>query len=215
MHESSYLPFLFSETDDVRSDPGDNAAVKKTTGRRIFNKKGEMVAVGVGVRCTALRIFSYAVPCQSSDTGTTFPSAPEEPASQASSSSRKVHPRPVSISASGSSGHLRGFDQLTKPKDGKVSKSAREAIFESGGVGTDLKTETRKNPGLTATTTFLKPVGVDDPKQSQRASTTPASIKSEDVIDGARQKKKSKRDREVGDATEDGKRLKKNRINPE
>ena len=139
-----------------------------------------------------------------------------EPSAPSSSSERKIHPRPVTISASGSSGYLRGFDLLTHPKDGKTSKSAREAIFENSGVGTDLRSESRTKPS-SASTTFMKPVGVDDPRSVQTTSKPNISHNSEAIIDGARQKKKAKRAREAPtpESNEGSKRLKKSKKNPE
>jgi hypothetical protein len=122
----------------------------------------------------------------------------------------------VSISASGSSSHLRGFEQSAKARDGKNSKSARESIFENSGVGTDLRSEARKDhaTSTTAPTTFLKPMGVDDPKDIKTERTTP---KPEGVIDSARQKKKAKRERDAtpGESSGANKKLKKKKHNSE
>ncbi|KAF9471360.1 hypothetical protein BDN70DRAFT_766689, partial [Pholiota conissans] len=40
VHEMSYLPFLFSES-DAGNDGSSNEASSKKIGRRVFNKKGE------------------------------------------------------------------------------------------------------------------------------------------------------------------------------
>ena len=101
-----------------------------------------------------------------------------------SSPKRKIHRRPISISASGTSGQLKGFEQK------KDTKTARQAIFESGGVGTDLRAPARKNPISSTSTTFMKPAGVDDPK-NMHALPSSGSIK-----EGGRLKKIKKRERD-------------------
>ncbi|KIK09679.1 hypothetical protein K443DRAFT_127547 [Laccaria amethystina LaAM-08-1] len=69
------------------------------------------------------------------------PSSSAKPSSapETSAKGRKVHPRPISISACGSSRRLRGFEQL---KEQKNAKTAMQVIPD----------------------TFLRPSGVDDPK---------------------------------------------------
>ncbi len=51
VHEASYLPFLFSETENMASESGDKdiPIIKKATGRRVFNKKGEVFPATVNV----------------------------------------------------------------------------------------------------------------------------------------------------------------------
>jgi hypothetical protein len=100
-----------------------------------------------------IRLLSTPDEFQPSGTSTT--AHPPKP-----SSKRKILPRPcISISASGTSGQLKGFEQLQKPKD---SKTARQTIFDSGGVGTDLRAPSRKNvvTSASASTSFMKPAGV-------------------------------------------------------
>ncbi|KJA24917.1 hypothetical protein HYPSUDRAFT_65225 [Hypholoma sublateritium FD-334 SS-4] len=201
VHEASYLPFLFSESAHLVNESGekDIPIIKKATGRRAFNKTGEVVS---------------ATSTHSAISSSTVPAA--ESSASSSSAGRKIHPRPVTISASGSSGHLRGFDQLTKPKDGKTSKSAREAIFENSGVGTDLRSESRTKLS-SASTTFMKPVGVDDPRSVQTTSKPNTTHNSEAIIDGARQKKKPKRARDAAthESNEGSQRPKKAKKTPE
>ena len=109
------------------------------------------------------------------------------------SKGRKVHPRPVSISASGSS-KLHDFERLEKPK--RKDLSARQAIFDSGGVGVDLRTAARTGADPTKPTTFMKPAGVDVPKDVQIAPAALAS-NSDNIINGARsEQKKRERERE-------------------
>lgn len=68
----------------------------------------------------------------------------------------------------------------------KDSKSARQAIFDTAGVGDDLPTQRPASAG------FLKPAGVDEPARS-----------SDKVIQGARKtKNKRKPDRPAGDEPE-------------
>ncbi|KAF8970701.1 hypothetical protein BDZ97DRAFT_1790556 [Flammula alnicola] len=204
VHEESYLPFLFSGKDDMGSDVnGLDIPVRRATGRRVFNKKGDEVSL---------------VP---SAPDATAASTPRLPTPTPPSAGRKIHPRPISISASGTSGQLRGFEQLKKSKDSKNPKTAREAIFENGGVGVDLRSQNRKNVIHPPTTTFLKPVGVVDPKDIQTASSTIAMSNSEAIIDGARRKKaKTKRERETpanepSETSETTRKPKKKKKNPE
>ena len=119
-----------------------------------------------------------------------------------SSPRRKIHQRPISISSSGTSGQLKGFEQ-------KDTKTARQAIFESGGVGTDLRAPSRKNAFTsTSTTTFMKPAGVDDPKNIHSLPTHGSTL------EGARLKK-IKRERDNGDEPSDSKKKMKKRKLPE
>jgi hypothetical protein len=106
---------------------------------------------------------------------------------------RKVHPRPISISASGKSGQLRGFEQLKPPKD---AKTAKQAIFENGGVGVDIRALARKGVAVPALKTFMKPAGVDDPNDIQPPSLSAPLSASEKIIGSVRQKG-SKRQRET------------------
>ncbi|KDR78296.1 hypothetical protein GALMADRAFT_64883 [Galerina marginata CBS 339.88] len=176
VHEASYLPFIFSTKRAVASDFDADATVRTVAGRRVFNKKGEEVS---------LQVASSSEPTTTSLSSPTI--APQQP------TGRKVHPRPISISASGTSGQLRGFESLKKPKD---SKTARQAIFDSGGVGTDLRTQARTSDSPSNTpTTFMKPAGIDDPKNLQASSSN-----ADTITNNARQK--IKRDRER-DATAD------------
>jgi hypothetical protein len=106
---------------------------------------------------------------------------------------RKIHPRPISISASGKSGQLHGFEELKPPKD---AKTAKQIIFETGGVGVDIralarKDTARKDTAAAVPNTFMKPAGVDEPKETQ----PPSLSSSKQILDYARQKS-SKRQRE-------------------
>ncbi|KAF8900115.1 hypothetical protein CPB84DRAFT_1747567 [Gymnopilus junonius] len=193
VHEASYLPFIFSTRDEDTSE-SDNVDIRKTTGRRIFNKQGQEVTMETNLSATTPAI-----------------SAPPS-----EYKGRKVHPRPISISATGSSGQLRDFERIEKPKSKRKddSKTARQAIFENGGVGTDLRTQARSDDVPPKSTTFLKPAGIDVPKDLQ---TAPAALtsNSDNVINGARSgKKKRERERdtivgEPGDVSANPKKRKK------
>jgi len=183
IHESSYLPFIFSSTSNVAID--DSLSSRKIAGRRTFNNQGEEVSQ-----------LASSTPDELQLSGT--PTTADSPKP---SSKRKIHPRPISISASGTSGQLKGFEQLQKPKD---SKTARQTIFDSGGVGTDLRTPSRKNDVTSASTSFMKPAGVDDPKNNRTLST------SESIIEGVRQKQiKRERDHNGDEPHDSKKKLKK------
>ena len=82
---------------------------------------------------------------------------------------REIHPRPISISASGKSGQLRGFEELKPPKDAKIAK---QMIFEiaSGAIGVDIRALARKDTAASASNKFMKPAGVDEPKETQPPS---------------------------------------------
>jgi len=107
---------------------------------------------------------------------------------------------------------LKGFDQLSEDdgrkkrrakdhrNDPRVSRAtARQAIFEGGNVGVDL----RAQASVPITTkAFIKPAGVDDPNDvAPLPSSTKKKMKVEsrdEIIDGATQKgKNTKREREL------------------
>jgi len=131
------------------------------------------------------------------------PSGSPTTAEEASESSlnRKIHRRPISISASGTSGHLKGFEQNFEQKN---TKTARQTIFDSSGVGTDLRAPSRKNVISSTSTTFMKPAGVDEPKNIH------VSPSSGSIIEGARLKQ-IKRERDGGEERNDSKKKLKKR----
>ncbi|KAF8816908.1 hypothetical protein BYT27DRAFT_7075843 [Phlegmacium glaucopus] len=195
VHESSYLPFIFSAKSSVIDNSVPETSPKKIAGRRTFNSEGEEVSQLVKSSTSTADVLPVSSP-----TGTLTPSGPPE-----SSSKRKVHPRPISISASGTSGQLKGFEQLQKQKD---SKTARQTIFESGGVGTDLRAPSRKHVVSSTSTAFMKPAGVDDPKNA--SSSLPLHTAG-DIIARA-QVKQTKRERDPsGDEPNNSKRKLKKR----
>ena len=137
----------------------------------------------------------------------------------------RAHPRPISISTlnAGRGSLLKGFDQLSEDdrrkkrrandnrNDPHVSKAtARQAIFEGGNVGVDLRAQ---GSASIPTKAFIKPAGIDDPKDvAPLASSTKNKVKAEsrdEIIDGARQK--VKRERELGRLDEIKKPKKKKR----
>jgi hypothetical protein len=130
---------------------------------------------------------------------------------------------PISSTSLGSRS-LKGFDTLDLPsKDGRDSKSARDAIFSLSGTGIDRRTakqsleeldnDGEQKPNLQrgpAPTGFIKPAGVAEPTPRIAISTTipkPNAPKqmAPDIIDGARKK----RSRDVNEAVDEGKKKKK------
>ena len=99
------------------------------------------------------------------------------------------------------------------------TKTARQTIFESGGVGIDLRAPSRRNAITSTSTTFVKPAGVDDPKNIQ-SSTSTAFVKPAGVDEpknthslpisgtGAR-RNQTKRERDSAGEPSDQKRVKK------
>lgn len=123
-----------------------------------------------------------------------------------------MHQRPKAISA-GSVG-LFGFPDQA-PSKRKSAATAQQLIHDNTGVGEDLRPRPSKHkPKLESTQplatkpVFLKPAGVDDPREMHVTSTDT------DIIHGARNKKKPKRDRPSLDHpdSEDVKRKKKKKI---
>lgn len=150
VHEESYLPFL-SQADDA--DFGPSSSGSQLKGRRVFGKHGKEIEVA-----------------KTSEEATTetagTPIESPEP-----TNGRKIHPRPVSISGK-SGGFLRGFDQLEKSS--KPKKSAKDMVFESGGVGSDLRSVQKSSGEIAAVAPapgseieFLKPAGVDAPTSTR------------------------------------------------
>ncbi|KAG6877632.1 hypothetical protein C0993_005453 [Termitomyces sp. T159_Od127] len=188
-YETSYLPFIFpSET------PGSSpeADIQKPKGRRVFNKHG--------VEETAQEKESEPTP------------APTTPPDQ---KRLKVHPRPKSISAS--SVGLFGFPNQA-PSKPKNAPTAKQLIHDTTGVGEDLRRRPSKQTSnsrpkvesapVPTPPVFLKPAGVDDPHEMHVTSTDT------DIIHGARNRKKPKRERPSPDQPdgEDVKRKKKKKL---
>ncbi|KIL59752.1 hypothetical protein M378DRAFT_36994, partial [Amanita muscaria Koide BX008] len=167
-HETSYLPFLFSDTSDAVTES--NPASKIPKGRRTFN---------------------FGAPEDSIEDKEPEPlpqtqQQSEPPLSKDKKRRSRLHPNPVPIQ-SVSEKLIEGLPVLKK------SKPARDAIFDNSGVGTDLRapSSAKSKTAVSETSTslgFLKPSGVDAPPEKSR-------IKRSDLTDGAREKK-PKRSRE-------------------
>ncbi|CAA7261984.1 unnamed protein product [Cyclocybe aegerita] len=156
-----------------KSDETDDVSTtsRKTHGRRVFNKDGKEV-----------------LQTSSSEPAFLPPSSAAEPP-PAPTDRKPVH-RPTSISGS------RTSSQQSKTKD---SKTARQAIFESGGVGVDLRTQARE----AAPTEFLKPAGVDDPKDTKPVLPESPASAPHNLTSGAREQKvKREREAPVNDSGE-------------
>lgn len=86
----------------------------------------------------------------------------EKKTSPEGSKKSRIHPRPISIS--GSSGKLlSGFPS-------KHAKTAKQAIYDNTGVGTDLRPQKPihpVSPVKSSPSVFLKPSGVDDPAETK------------------------------------------------
>ncbi|KAK2462777.1 hypothetical protein APHAL10511_005168 [Amanita phalloides] len=176
-HETSFLPFLFSDaTTDL--DP----TLKLPTGRRKFTNAVEEVEGPAEQQQEQ----------EPEESPTRAPQKKEKP------SRSRVHPNPIPIQAV--SGKLiHGLPPL-KSKPSKESKSARQAIFDNSGVGTDLRAAKRKMDKTDdvddrAPIGFLKPSGVDAPPATSKS-------KNPDAIDGAREKK-HKRTHETTEETDE------------
>ncbi|KAK7449644.1 hypothetical protein VKT23_013119 [Stygiomarasmius scandens] len=144
-YETSYLPFLFPSL----PEPDSFASDLKPKGRRTFKKGKEVITQ----------------------------TEPEQPAADTSesTSSTQIEPartkkgKKIANSSFLSSGPNDRIAQNVKSERpiSKSNKIAKLAIFDTSGVGTDLRsntTLTSVSSDATAQTTFMKPAGVDDPK---------------------------------------------------
>ena len=110
-----------------------------------------------------------------------------------------MHPHPTPIGSV--SGKLLSGLQPLKPKTPKESRSAREAIFDNSGVGTDIRSipSSKRNADVANEqpfTGFLKPSGVDAPSSSKS--------KGVETVDGS--PKKYKRRRQGSEEAEESKK---------
>lgn len=124
----------------------------------------------------------------------------QDPQQTEKPSHSRVHPNPIPIQSV--SGKLISGLQPLQPKTPKESKSAREAIFDNSGVGTDLRsTSSSKHKadgvGEHSSIGFLKPSGVDAPSDSRS--------KRFETIDAAHEKK-HKRRRQNSEETDESKK---------
>jgi len=118
--------------------------------------------------------------------------------------------RPISISGFPSAVHKLPTKDVKKIKD--PSKTAKQIIRDTSGVGTDLRVSRSSIPQINSLgKAFLKPSGVDEPTDSTKGSTS--DTRDNDIISGARPKA-TKREREtVSEPKEkEGKKRKKKKI---
>ncbi|KAI3607887.1 hypothetical protein WG66_005198 [Moniliophthora roreri] len=169
-YDSSYLPFLFPSLPDpaanklTASSSSDGPA--KLKGRRVFRKGQEVLEqaeepkLAEGVEAEV--------------------NADQEDAQPEKGKKTAMRLTMLSKSISGdSTGSLKPGKAITKSLP-----SAKLAIFDSSGVGIDLRS-TSLQPANTSSAlpnAFMKPAGVDEPNKKNSASTP-------DIVDGARAKK--------------------------
>ncbi|KAK1220431.1 hypothetical protein PQX77_016812 [Marasmius sp. AFHP31] len=196
-HETSYLPFLFPSTvsghetsaaasNTISSTPDDSPTVYKR--RRVFNKGKEVEG----------QVFEAVA--ESSTAGSEVHPTPDEPVTQ-SGKGKRIAARTSMLSKSKpveSNGNLKPGRPISKSLP-----TAKLAIFDSSGVGTDLHSSSQLLSGATLEESasskpakFMKPVGVDDPKLSGRSSTMESSHERKRLSpteqDGPKRKKKKK-----------------------
>ncbi|KAG6335815.1 hypothetical protein ID866_3273 [Astraeus odoratus] len=211
-YEPSYIPFLFPSSADqgdgdgegggprVKSESGDDeAASVRPRGRRRFDKHGEVVQV-----CAQCISQSFVLVTSTPDPvpADLPPATPSEP-----STSAKKLLRPKSISSFGkaaaSSKHGKNADRNVEGSKNSVQdhskKTAREAVGDLSGVGTDLRPP--RPPGsVNFGSGFLKPQGIDAPvrvvKKEEVASTStslPVSPSASSSIEDNIARKKGKK----------------------
>ena len=140
----------------------------------------------------------------------------DEPQTRVNLHAPAEHPkglrRPISISGSSSAVHTPPTKDVKKIKD--PSKTAKQMIRDSSGVGTDLHAiPSSVRPHQQATSlgnAFLKPSGVDEPTDSTKGST-----RDNEILSGARPQREglTKRGREAAsEPKEEGKKRKKKKI---
>jgi hypothetical protein len=90
------------------------------------------------------------------------PKEEKQTSHESGSKKSRIHPRPISISDS-SGKLLSGFPA-------KYPKTAKQAIYDNTGVGSDLhppKPIYDESPAKFTPSVFLKPSGVDDPAETK------------------------------------------------
>ncbi|KAF8319597.1 hypothetical protein F5887DRAFT_1218631 [Amanita rubescens] len=173
-YETSYLPFIFSDTAEDT------------------NPKVPAVPMG-------RRKFTNGVEDDPTEKQEPEESPSQEPQQAEKPVRSRVHPHPIPIRSV--SGKLLSGLQPLKPKAPKESRSAREAIFDNSGVGTDIRSipsSKRNADGADERpfTGFLKPLGVDAPSSSKS--------KIVETADGS--SKKHKRRRQGSEEAEESKK---------
>ncbi|KXN92541.1 hypothetical protein AN958_05396 [Leucoagaricus sp. SymC.cos] len=225
-YESSYLPFIFSaESDDATSQS------LKPLGRRMFNKTGRDVSKPTSESQSQHTDNHDEPPIDDDEPAPEGNAKPNDDTRVIKGRKYRVHANPMPLSSlSMDRRSLKGFDTLDEPnKKGPSSKSAREAIFSSSGVGTDLRSarktgdeesdehkehldakQMQKLPNASTPPVFLKPSGVDDPvirgpSLASGSKTSPRKPSVPEIIDGARKK----RSRDLSEPEGEGKKKKK------
>ncbi|KAJ7271172.1 hypothetical protein C8J57DRAFT_1320956 [Mycena rebaudengoi] len=127
-YEASYIPFLFASDTDAGASTSAGPSAK---GRRAF-KRGREVADE----------YQPVVP-PSSDANTAndnpTPKSKSKPGAAGSISNSALSGRPRTISAGNSRGAAK------KPNASAGGKTARQALFDSAGVGVDLRAQKKNN----------------------------------------------------------------------
>jgi hypothetical protein len=121
--------------------------------------------------------------------------------------------RPISISGPLSAVHKSSTKDAKKMND--TSKTAKQMIRDSSGVGIDLHAipSSARLQKTSLESTFLKPSGVDEPADSTKGSTN--WVRDNEIFSGTRPKAKGlmKRAREApSEPKEEGKKRKKKKI---
>ncbi|KAF9265744.1 hypothetical protein L218DRAFT_997142 [Marasmius fiardii PR-910] len=218
--ENSYLPFLFPP---FSSDQGSSTADTNTTpssshndsklfkGRRVFQKGKEvheqvLISALPFPHTQSQRLMNHFQFTQSIAESSTAPQAHDQEIAE-------DHERKATQSGKGKKAAAR-LTMLSKSKSGEpagllkpgraIAKSlptAKLAIFDSSGVGTDLSASSllsSTKSEKTATSSppaFVKPAGVDDPHQSSSVLDSGARERKRAPVaeqDGLKRKKKKK-----------------------
>ncbi|KAL0580429.1 hypothetical protein V5O48_001582 [Marasmius crinis-equi] len=197
-HEPSYLPFLFpplppgndtstAAPNVVGASPSDLTSYKR---RRVFNKGKEVEEQLIEITATSTAgNEDLEDPQHTSDEPSTQPGKPGK--------GKRTSTRLTMLSKS------KSGESAENLRPGKaIAKSmptAKLAIFDSSGVGTDLhpspgqlSSSTPEKTALSMPETFMKPAGVDDPRSSGSVPTSDRERKrtSSTGQDGPRRKKK-------------------------
>ncbi|KAJ6554365.1 hypothetical protein B0H19DRAFT_145633 [Mycena capillaripes] len=185
-YEASYLPFLFT-SDASDLDATPTANLK---GRRAF-KRGREVA---------------------DEYQPVSPAAPATTAKPPAASTSKSVGKPKQISSLSGRAGSNSKKTPTAPK----GKTARQAIYDSSGVGADLRApkvdpdaSTQSNNATSKPSlpnVFLKPAGVDEPAESTKSASASTSATKTPTLssDSAERKPKVKREREQTTENADG-----------
>ncbi|THV07961.1 hypothetical protein K435DRAFT_709169 [Dendrothele bispora CBS 962.96] len=162
-HETSYIPFLFPSFSDPTSEPVTSTPDSKPKGRRAFEKGREVISQTVDAKPDA--------------------STSESTSTQVNATQTKKGKKVAKSSIlSSDSGDRIAHSVKSERPISKSNKIARLAIFDTSGVGTDLRPSsavTSIPSDAASRTSFIKPAGIDDPR----------AVPEQQVISGAREKK--------------------------